>query len=131
MKNKGFTLIELVASIVIITIIALLAFPAIINVLNNSQRQLDQSVKKILISSAEKYVKDNIDNFPKPLEGEKNNDTLIEISKLEHDGYIEKSFYDRYCEIQNDNVIVTATEKAYKYTYNENTNDEKCKTTEG
>ena len=41
MKN-GFTLAELLGTIVILALIALIAFPAVLGLLNNSQNETDE-----------------------------------------------------------------------------------------
>ena len=68
MKNKGFTLIELIGTIVILALIALVVFPATLSVLNKGQNEVDNSVKETIIAAAHKYVTDNLNNFPKQLE---------------------------------------------------------------
>ena len=69
-KNKGFTLVELLAVIVILAIIALIATPIILNVINDAKKQaakdsfygyMDAIEKAIIINEVEKKV-----DFPSP-----------------------------------------------------------------
>ena len=122
--NKGFTLIELVASIVILSILALLAFPAILNVLNKSNQNVNKALKQTLISSAEEYVNDNKNSFPKPIENEDDIVKEIDINVLLENGYIDKELYKKYCEIENDSITVKAT--TYKYEYQYNDKEDEC-----
>ena len=55
MKNKGFTLIELVGVIVILGIIALIVVPIIFNVIENSNRKSAESTLKNVYEAAKLY----------------------------------------------------------------------------
>lgn len=95
MKKNGFTLVELLAVIIILAVIALMAFPAILNSIKKSENTIDDSVKKIILNGAKLYLDDNIDDYPKikgytyclPLV------TLIESNHLEK-GIIEATMVD-------------------------------------
>ena len=69
MKN-GFTLAELLGTIVILALIALIAFPAVLGLLNNSQNETDEAMQNFAITAARNYVNDNMDSYPKALEGQ-------------------------------------------------------------
>lgn len=84
MKNKGFTLIELLGCIVILTSIALVAYPSILKFLGTSQDKIDDSKKTLIITAAKEYVNDNINDYKKI-------DTLsktIKTKTLIEEGYI-------------------------------------------
>ena len=59
MKKNGFTLVELLAVVSIISLLLLLVAPKIVNQLNNSKEEVNDVTKKIIYSAAEKYIKDN------------------------------------------------------------------------
>lgn len=133
MKNKGFTLIELIGTIVILALIALVVFPATLSVLNKGQNEVDNSVKETIIAAAHKYVTDNLNNFPKQLESKddgteqtRKNHRNISVTELYEKGYIEKSIYDRYCHIKNDEIEVKSNSKKYFYEYKEIEDNEEC-----
>lgn len=68
MKKKAFTLIELLAVIVILAIIALVTIPIILNVVNNSKQSAFKNTAYGLIDSAklqyaENLLNSNIDNL--------------------------------------------------------------------
>ena len=127
MKRNGFTLIELVGSIVILAIIALIAFPALLSMLNKGENQVNDSVKNVVTSAAEKYVNDHVDDFPKQLTGKTAPTYTIKVVTLKDDGYIETTFYNKYCEIQKATVTVTANTKKYSYSIPENSLDRECR----
>ena len=56
MKKKGFTLVELLAVIVILAIIALIATPMILNVIENAKKGASKSSALGYIEGIEKYI---------------------------------------------------------------------------
>jgi len=117
--KKGFTLIEMIGSIVILAIIALVAFPAVLNMLNSSQVKVDDGMKKYAKGAAKEYVNDHVNDFPRNSSLNKN----VSINKLISEGYMtEKSVNDN---MKNDNVEVTTKTNTingeniviYDYTY--------------
>lgn len=70
MKQKGFTLIEMIAVFTIISIIMVVGLPAITkNLKKNDQKEYDQ-FKKTVELAAETYVEDNRDVYPLDSVGE-------------------------------------------------------------
>ncbi len=133
MKSRGFTLIELLGSIVILSIIALLAFPAVLSLLNNSQNEVDSSVRQVMIDATSEYVSNHVDEFPKALISDtslKEYGSSGEITGqvLVDNGYISSSLINskKNCEMLNDVVKVTSNYKKYFYEYISKNNKEKC-----
>lgn len=62
MKRKGFTLIELMGALVLLSLIVLVSFPAIVSVVKRSGNKIDEATKKLMISAArikiDKYKND-------------------------------------------------------------------------
>ena len=124
MKNKGFTLTELLGTIVILAIIALVAFPAVLGLLNNSQDETDEALKNFAITGARNYVNDNMDSFPKALSTDTSvksygNAGNLTIQSLVDEGYISDTTIDstKNCEMLNDYVKVTSDSKKYIFEY--------------
>lgn len=114
MNKKGFTLIELIGSIVIIAALALIAFPAILSLLNSGQKQVDNNVIKFMESAALDYVNENSENNPTGC-------TLV------RDGYISTTFYKKYSkEIDNHRFICSKGESKTTCTYEEGGGAENC-----
>ena len=65
MNKKAFTLIELLGVIVILSIVALLAFPPLLNQIKNSENKINDAAKTIIVNSAQLYVNDNTEAFSK------------------------------------------------------------------
>lgn len=62
-KRNGFTLVELMAVIIIISLIALLTFPNIINQIKKTKKSNNKMIEDVVIEQAKKYVSDNTDDF--------------------------------------------------------------------
>lgn len=56
MKNKGFTLVELLGVIVILAAIALVAFPPIVNQIKKSNEKLDKALNEVIFTAGEQYL---------------------------------------------------------------------------
>jgi len=66
MKNKkGFTLVELLAVIVIISIVLIIFAPTLTNSINNKKQDASSTVEKLVLSSGRTYAIDN--NLQVPL----------------------------------------------------------------
>ena len=82
--KKGFTLMELLGVIIVLTIITLLILPNIINSLKNSDKTSEELMDNFIVSAAKLYLSDNFSNFSK-------NSSYIyclPVSKLVEDNYL-------------------------------------------
>ena len=64
MNKKGFTLVELLAVIVLLGLIALIASPAITGIIKKSKESLSNSQKQSIEMSAKNWATDNMDKLP-------------------------------------------------------------------
>ena len=55
MKNKGFTLVELLAVIVILGIILLVVMPSVTGILNRSQNRLNDEQEQAILNAARQW----------------------------------------------------------------------------
>ena len=65
MRENGFTLVELLGVIVVLTLLILLVFPSIINNIKSSSKDTDKVVKELIYDASYMYISDNEINFPK------------------------------------------------------------------
>lgn len=113
MNKRAFTLIELLGSIVILSVIALIAFPSVLNLLGSSQNKIDDSMKRYVEGAARQYVNDNVNLFPKTGSTVK----IVTISDLHDQGYVNDSSYNNQS-IQSGCVKVSVDSfKKYVYEY--------------
>lgn len=103
--RKGFTLIELMAVIVIISLVCLLTFPNIVNQIEKSKDANKDNIEEVVISSAKKYVNDNIDKYSEQ------RDYCISVEELVDNDYLkedivndeENNLLDWYVKVNYDN----------------------------
>ena len=113
MNKKGFTLIELLGSVVILAALALIAFPAILSVLNSGQEKVDDSIKKYVETAAADYISDNMHKIT---------DKTGNISgcALVEGGYISTTFYKQHKdEVKNCKVAYNISARTYEYEYHD------------
>ena len=86
-NNKGFTLVELLAVIVILLAISVIAIPNITASLERNKNKMSESQKKLIASSAELYISENkntITYYSSFVEGT----CCLSINTLESTGYL-------------------------------------------
>lgn len=78
MKKNGFTLVELLAVIVIIGILVVLVTPKLIGELENTKEDALNGAKQLVVSVANSYISDRNSSFP----------VSISVSELCNNGYL-------------------------------------------
>lgn len=111
LNKKGFTLIELVGVIIIISILSLLFFPSLINQFKKTSDNMDETTKKIIIDSAKIYVDNNESNF------DKSKTYCITISTLIDNEYLEDNFTEYNKDYIIKNKVVQAIGNGDKFIY--------------
>ena len=86
-KEKAFTLIELLGVLVVLGLIVLIAFPNIVSLIEKTDDQEYERLKKDIELATEVYVNQNKDNF---YLSEENDFIFIELWKLTEGGYFDK-----------------------------------------
>ncbi len=65
MKEKGFTLVELLGAITVLAIIALIVFPQIVSQIRKKEGDLDGATEKMILAAAENYLDLHGSTYPK------------------------------------------------------------------
>lgn len=111
LNKEGFTLIELVGVIIIISILSLLFFPSLINQFKKTSDNMDETTKKIIIDSAKIYVDNNESNF------DKSKTYCITISTLIDNEYLEDNFTEYNKDYIIKNKVVQTIGNGDKFIY--------------
>lgn len=90
MKNKGFTLLELLGVVIILGVLSMITFPIILNQIKNAKQGIKESTKTLIIDAAKDYYEDNINNYDK-IEGMT---YCIDINTLTDNDYLNKNLKD-------------------------------------
>ncbi len=114
-KQKGFTLVELLAVIVVLAIILAIAIPSVLNIIKNTRYNSFKSDEELFVKAAKTYLTSNANLLPQTL-----NDTLkVYLSDLVINSYIENikdPLTNNECKIDRSYVLVTNT-GLNKYSY--------------
>ena len=63
MNKRGFTLVELIGTIVILLVLSLLVFPNLLNLIKNSKKDISTSTKDFIYGQAKSYIYDNVNGY--------------------------------------------------------------------
>lgn len=110
--KKGFTLVEVLAVIVLTSLIMFIAIPAIINAVNKKRNTISDDAKKIIYDAADLYVS----NYSNAMQS--GTTYCIELDDLVEQGYLTSPVMD----YKNDkevplNYFVMVTPSNNEYTY--------------
>ena len=113
MKNKAFTLVELLAVIVVLGLLATITAPNIINALNISREKSYNRQVKLIEEAAERWAVDNMQ-----IASSKNK---IFVTELKTEGYLNKNEVKnpKTKEEMNGCVFIIRNDNKYKYEYRE------------
>jgi len=114
MKNKGFTLAELLGVMTILVLVTLIAFTPIINSIRNSKNNMSEVTEALIYGAAKIYVSNNSSLFPIVDNGR----YCIKLQTLVDSGDLMPNLRDsNNNELidMNKNVIVIVENDKYKY----------------
>ncbi len=114
--KKGFTLAELLGIIVILAVIALIAFPIIASSIRNSRIDSYEANKKIIVEAAKNWAVENSDKLPSV---GSNNTTSVTIPDLINSGYITKTDNGKLINPIDDTEMTGCVLITYNSAYNQ------------
>ena len=83
MNKKGFTLVELLGVIVILSLLTLISSIAITSIVKKSKTELTDTQKEIILKAADLWAEDNLENLT-----QNNYCTTKSINDLKNAGYL-------------------------------------------
>lgn len=111
MKNRGFTLLELLGVIVILALLTTLVFPSVLNAIKKSSNQTDKLSMDLISNAADLYIENNLNEFIK-FNGNK---YIIEIENLIEEGNLPNNIKMSDIDNINDVCIQTIYQDGFKY----------------
>ena len=84
-KKNGFTLIEILAVVTIISLICIIVLPKIVNSLRNKKEDIDNTTRIIIITAAKLYVSEHSSKFDR----EEGNSYCLPLATLTKNEYLE------------------------------------------
>lgn len=111
--KKGFTITELMGAVIILCVIALIAFPPLLNLVKNTEKDLDDANKTLVITAATQYVNMNNNDFTK-VEG---NNYYIYIEDLLKKQLISNNLVESSV-LKNDSCVKVSVDANLDYKYN-------------
>ena len=118
-NKKGFTLVELLAVIVLLLILVLTAFPSFGGLSNTAKNKYDNTANVLIKSAAKMYVNNHMEEVDNEIRTK--GSCEISIQKLITSEYLDTDIMDSRGQTidSGDNVIVTKEEKdgAVEYIY--------------
>ncbi len=116
-KNKGFSLIEVLAAVVIMGILSTIAIVSVNFILEKAEKEYYKSQEDEIINAAKSYAQDNRNFLPKRV-GMKKYITLKELQNKKYIGKI-KDRHKKECDYENTVVQVFKYDKEhYSYSIN-------------
>lgn len=130
--KKGFTLVELIATLVVLSLVALIVIPNISKTLKEIKSGLNETQRAAIVEAAQDWANNNISSLP----SKDNEIKYLYLKTLKEEGYLSEDVYkntegDKY----SDNIFVTIkceivesdenNNSNYKYTYTLYDTDEK------
>ena len=131
--KKGFTVIELLATIIILGLIGTIGFVIFDNIIHNMRLKAYETQKQSFLTSGESWLNDKKGTSEFPKSNELNSETSYKLSlrRLLKEGYIDKNICNQEdrVKIDYDNSYVEIIEKGKIYDYKLNivNTEEECK----
>jgi prepilin-type N-terminal cleavage/methylation domain-containing protein len=85
--KKGFTLVELLATISLIGLLLLIVYPKVLNIAQEKEKELDDSKKTLIYNAVLDYMNSNSNDFPQN-ESDIGNTYCFSIEMLDNENLI-------------------------------------------
>ena len=114
-NSKGFSLVEILATIVIIGIVSTVGIVSVNSMINKSRQHFYESQKQQMVLAAQSYVNDNRNILPRNVGGMKK----IKLSVLREKNYLKEDIIDQDKNVCDQNksyvTVYKSNQTEYKY----------------
>lgn len=118
MKKQGFTLVELLGVLLILSLLLVIVVPVVSSIMKNSKAKANEDQKNLIVESAKLWVADNSSSL-----SDVTGDTYeISLEALKSGGYLkaeEIKDLESKVSLSKACVIVTTNENSYGYEFND------------
>ena len=114
MNKKGFTLVELLAVVVVLVIVSLISIPIVTGIIENVKKGAVKSSADGLLRAADMYYAKNMDKMKDPVEFEINDGVQVSKEKLDYNGNIKMGYLMLFSETKKAVCVDDGTYSAYK-----------------
>lgn len=111
MDKKGFTIIEIIGVIIVLGLIALLAFPPMLNMVKNSENDIDEATKTLIYTASSQYTAKYMNDFPKVT----GNVYCITINDLVKETYLSSTIVNDDISLDTKIKITISNDNKYEY----------------
>lgn len=125
--KKGFTLIELIGVIIILSLLIIIGYPLVMKGIESSNENLSEANEQFIFSEAHDYIDKYVDNqdangnnYPRTI----GNVYCISTNTLNNQGYLSDSFVEQ--QLDNEEYYVEITVVANKKNEYNLKNSENC-----
>ncbi len=112
MNKKGFTLVELLGVLVILSLLVLVSIPIVNNIVKNSQKQIHESNIDTILDAAYEWSLDEDMNVILP--EDENDSIIVTLDTLKKSGHLKKVVVNAQTgENYSDTCSIIITKKSY------------------
>lgn len=90
MKKNGFTLVEILAVLVLVSAIIIISVPSIINYINSSKQEISEVTQKLIFAGTDLYIDNNKHLFPE----KEGNEYCVTLNDVVESGVLDKPIVD-------------------------------------
>mgnify|MGYP004513943235 FL=1 len=65
--KRGFTLVELLAIIALLSLLFLFIYPKVLNIAENKEKEIDSAKQELINSAALDFIRDNLNEYPEEI----------------------------------------------------------------
>lgn len=111
MNKKGFTIVEIIGAIIILGLIALLAFPPMLNMVKTGESKIDEATKTLIYTASSQYTAKYMNDFPKT----QGNVYCITINDLVKEGSLASTIVNDNVTLETKVKITISSDNKYEY----------------